>query len=237
MSVGESCDTQVSAVAALDEPTRRRLYDYVVRRPAPVGRDEAASALGLARATAAFHLDRLADEGLLDVVHERRSGRSGPGAGRPAKLYCRAAKPVTVSLPEQRYELAGRLLAAAVQESEQSGQSPRAVLDQHARELGTQLGTAARAANPGETDQPDLLRALETHGFEPRIVESDVVLGNCPFHTLAREHTDLVCGMNLGLLRGLLDGLATTAFTARLDPAPGLCCVRLTATGSTQTGD
>lgn len=236
MGVGETRDERVSAVAALDEPTRRQLYDYVVRQPSPVSRDDAAVALQLPRATAAFHLDRLAAEGLLDVVYERRTGRSGPGAGRPAKLYHRSRQPIAVNLPERQYELAGQLLAAAVQESERSGRSPRTVLDQQARELGRQLGAAARAANPTEDGRPAVLHALEVHGFEPRATETDVVLGNCPFHSLAKEHTELVCGMNLCLLSGLLDGLATATFVARLDPAPDLCCVRLTPADITKTG-
>src|SRR5947199_10787376 len=108
---------QVAAVAALDEPTRRRLYDHVVRQPAPVSRDEVVAALQIPRATVAFHLDKLVSEQLLDVTYERRTGRGGPGAGRPTKLYRRSERQVAVSLPERRYELAGRLLAAAIEES------------------------------------------------------------------------------------------------------------------------
>lgn len=219
--MAESWEAHVSAVAALDEPTRRRLYEYVVRQPSAVSRDDAAAALELPRTTAAFHLDRLVSEGLLDVIHERRTGRSGPGAGRPSKLYHRSQVQIGVSLPDRRYELAGRLLAAAVQEADASGESPRTVLDRRAHELGNQLGEAARTRADG------VLRTLEAYGFEPRTVDTEIVLGNCPFHSLAQENTQLVCGMNLRLLEGLLDGLATTEFTARLDPAPGHCCVRL----------
>ncbi|MFE9650290.1 helix-turn-helix transcriptional regulator [Streptomyces sp. NPDC006365] len=208
----------VSAVAALDEPTRRRLYDHVVRQPAPVSRDEAAEALGLARQTAAFHLDRLADESLLDVVYERRSGRTGPGAGRPAKLYKRSGKQVTVSLPERHYELAGRLLARALEESETTGEPVRAALHRKAHELGTQL------TGPGRTD---VFTMLEESGFEPRHEGDAIVLGNCPFHALAREHTQTVCGMNLHLLRGVLEGVAESSLQACLAPSPGHCCVRL----------
>ncbi|MFE7393985.1 helix-turn-helix transcriptional regulator [Streptomyces sp. NPDC057582] len=208
----------VSAVAALDEPTRRRLYDHVVRQPGPVSRDEAAEALGLARQTAAFHLDRLADESLLDVVYERRSGRTGPGAGRPAKLYKRSSKQVTVSLPERHYELAGRLLAQALEESEATGEPVRSVLHRKAHELGTQL------AGPG---QADVFAVLEENGFEPRGDGDAIVLGNCPFHALAREHTQTVCGMNLHLLRGVLKGLDESGLQACLAPRPGHCCVRL----------
>lgn len=210
--------TDVAAVAALDEPTRRRLYDHVVRQPGPVSRDEAAQALGLARQTAAFHLDRLADAALLDVVYERRSGRTGPGAGRPAKLYRRSARQVAVSLPERHYELAGRLLAQALEESEATGEPARTVLHRSARRLGAQLAA-------GRTARLDDL--LERYGFEPRRDGDAITLENCPFHALARQHTETVCGMNLHLLSGLLEGLHESSLQAQPDPRPGHCCVRL----------
>ena len=227
----ESQEAQISAVAALAEPTRRRLYDYAVLQPEPVSRDDAAAALKLPRATAAFHLDRLADEGLLNVVYQRRTGRRGPGAGRPAKLYQRSNKHVAVSLPQRRYDLAGQLLAAALTEAEHSGDPPRATLDQRAYQLGEELGEAARSAAGDRDTRDTALQVLEAHGFEPRleggIEGGDVTLANCPFHTLAQDYTELVCGMNLCLLDGLLDGLAPTGLTAHLDPAPPHCCVRL----------
>ncbi|MFG2873790.1 helix-turn-helix transcriptional regulator [Streptomyces sp. NPDC048337] len=211
-------DSNAAAVAALGEPTRRRLYEHVARQAEPVSRDEAAAALGLARQTAAFHLDRLADEALLDVVYERRTGRTGPGAGRPSKLYRRSEREIAVSLPERRYELAGRLLAQAVEESEASGEPVRAALHRKAEELGEQLG---RDASQG------IIEALEHHGFEPRREGDAIVLANCPFHALARQHTRTVCGMNLHLLRGVLAGLGDEHFEARLAAEPGRCCVRL----------
>jgi predicted ArsR family transcriptional regulator len=218
---------QVSAVAALAEPTRRRLYDHVVRQTAPVSRDDAAAATDVPRATVAFHLDKLVDEGLLDVVFERRTGRSGPGAGRPSKLYRRAACDVTVSLPERRYDLAGGLLAAAMEEAQSSGDAPRAVLARKAFDRGRALGRAARDADADGTGKDVVLHALEQQGFEPRADDEAVTLANCPFHALATEHTELVCGMNLQLLGGLLDGAGATDLTARLQPSPGRCCVRL----------
>jgi predicted ArsR family transcriptional regulator len=215
----------VAAVAALAEPTRRRIYEFVVRAPAPVGRDDVASAVELPRATAAFHLDRLVADGLLGVHYERRSGRTGPGAGRPAKLYRRSEASVEVSLPERRYSLAGELLAAAVADAERSGERPRAALERRARARGRELGDAARASGAGGEEV--VLRALETEGFEPRAEGHEVVLANCPFHALAREHTELVCGMNLQLLEGLLEGVPDAGLRARLRPEPGTCCVRL----------
>lgn len=212
----------ISAVAALDEPTRRRLYDYVVRARGPVSRDEACAAVGVSRPTAAFHLDRLADEGLLDVDHRRLSGRAGPGAGRPSKLYVRAARQVEVSLPQRRYELAGELLAGAVEEAEADGQPIHEAVSRRAHEMGCRMGRA--------DDSQDPVSALDHNGFEPRDEDGVVRLGNCPFHNLAQQHPDLVCGMNLHLLQGLLEGLQCQTLTAALAPSAGNCCVVLERT-------
>ncbi|GAB2651456.1 helix-turn-helix transcriptional regulator [Kribbella swartbergensis] len=229
-----SREARIVAVAALEEPTRRRLYDHVVRQAGPVTRDEAAASLGVPRSTAAFHLDRLADEGLLEVVFERRTGRSGPGAGRPSKLYRRSSRHVGVSLPEHRYDLAGSLLATAIEDAETSGESPRAALERRARQVGAELAAAATVtgATPETDSRATVMHLLEEHGFEPRAEANAIVLGNCPFHALAQQHTDLVCEMNLCLLEGLLAGLGSTHLTAHLKPHPGRCCVRLEADAS-----
>ncbi|VVJ18754.1 Uncharacterised protein [Amycolatopsis camponoti] len=207
----------LAAVAALDEPTRRRLYEYVVRRPEPVSRDDVASALAVPRATVAFHLDRLVEERLLVVEYERRSGRTGPGAGRPAKLYRRSDRQVSVSVPERHYELAGELLASAVEEADATGGPAREILARRAREHGAEV--AAGAA--------DVVATLEEHGFEPRVEGDGVLLGNCPFQRLARSHPRLVCEMSLGLVEGMLAGAGEHRLRAGLDPRPGSCCVRL----------
>jgi predicted ArsR family transcriptional regulator len=225
--VDEAWTSRISAIAALDEPTRRRLYEFVVGQAAPVSRDEAADAVGVPRNTVAFHLDKLAAEGLLDVVYERRTGRSGPGAGRPSKLYRRSPDHIAVSLPERRYELAARLLADAFDEAESTAESPRAALQRRARELGKQFAETGPATRTGDDD---VARALRAFGFEPRTSDQDtdtIVLVNCPFHSLAQQHTELICGMNLSLVNGFLDGLSGTGLTARLAPEPGHCCVRL----------
>ncbi len=208
----------VAAVAALDEPTRRRLYDFVVRQTAPISKDEASTAVSVPRTTAAFHLDKLVEMGLLDVVHERRSGRTGPGAGRPAKLYRRSGSEIAVSLPDRRYEAASHLLTDALLEAQTTGEPPREILNRRAYEWGADLAESAAEG---------VVEALESLGFEPRQDGGSILLGNCPFHSLAQRHTELVCGMNLCLISGLLDGIKTTGHIARLDPAPGHCCVRL----------
>ncbi|MEU0089375.1 helix-turn-helix domain-containing protein [Kribbella sp. NPDC006257] len=208
----------VQAIAALEEPTRRQLYELVTRSPSAVSKDEAAAALAIPRTTAAFHLDKLVDGGLLSVVYERRCGRSGPGAGRPAKLYRRSDLQVEISLPERTYDVAALLLAAALADAESSGESPAKALARHATDHGRSLG---------ESSEGDLLQVLNRQGFEPHEDGPDILLGNCPFHVLAKEYSALVCGMNQQLLAGVLDGVGDEEREAVISPSPGHCCVRI----------
>lgn len=221
----------ISRVAALDEPTRRLLYDYVCRAGRPVGRDEASAGLGISRPTAAFHLDRLAQDGLLDVVRQRLTGRTGPGAGRPAKLYLRPDREVAVSLPARDYELAAHVLASAVEEAESRGERVAGVLADVARRAGRRLAQTANTDTDTDSAHQDELGdpvpLLERCGFEPHAEEAGISLRNCPFHVLAQRHTDLVCAMAHHLIEGLLDGLGETPWQAQLQPEPGRCCVVL----------
>lgn len=223
-------DASVEGIAALGEPLRRALYRYVTRQPHPVGRDEAAGALVVPRHVAKFHLDRLEEDGLLDVEFRRPAGRSGPGAGRPSKFYKRASRELAVSLPGRRYDLAGRIMAKAITDAEQGRMPVADALQVAARMAGRTLGDEAAArSGPGSTG--DVLTTVEDviddYGYEPRHEGDRVILANCPFHSLAQEYTDLVCGMNLDLFRGMLESLETDEIEARLEPAPNRCCVTL----------
>jgi predicted ArsR family transcriptional regulator len=213
--------TDLASLSSLDDPVRRRLYEVVRERTEPVGRDEAAAAAGVGRALAVYHLDKLVEAGLLTASYQRPPGRSGPGAGRPAKLYMRSDREFAVTVPPREYELAARLLVQAV-EADPTGRS-RAVLLEAARRLGAELAGAAGAAG-------GLEGALAGHGYEPRRGEDGVIrLRNCPFHQLAEHHRDVVCGMNLGLIEGILAGLGAEGLRAVLDPQPGHCCVAIGA--------
>ena len=221
---------RVTGVAALAEEVRRDLYLYVVAEPEPVSRDKAAAGVGVPRHTAKFHLDRLVADGLLETEFRRLSGRQGPGAGRPAKLYRRSPGEVTVSLPERHYDLAGRLLAAAIEDSSRDGTPVVAALQSGAQSFGSGLGAEARAraGDPvtAAAAQSAACDVLAEHGYEPRLADGSITLQNCPFHQLAQEHTDLVCGMNLDLIGGLAAAL-DHHLTPRLEPADGRCCVVL----------
>lgn len=213
-------DEAVTAVAALGDPVRRRLYRFVGTQDHAVSREEAAAAAGISRSAAAFHLDRLVDDGLLATEFRRLTGRQGPGAGRPAKLYRRAAEEITVSLPPRRYERAAGLLAAAVSEAARSGEPVGAVLDRLARAHGAALAATA-------PDTEGLIDLLAAEGYEPRPGDDEVVLVNCPFHVLVTDHPELVCRMNLAVLEGFTAAVPDAGLTARLQPADGACCVRL----------
>lgn len=214
-----------SAIGALADPVRRGLYEFVVAQPEAIGRDAAARGAGVALHTARFHLDRLVEEGLLTVDQRRLSGRSGPGAGRPAKVYSRPAGEVSVSLPERSYDLLGSVLAAAVERSLRGEALPEALAGE-ARDRGRAVGTAY----VGDGDVDELGRAegaLGEQGFEPAREGAEVSLRNCPFDVLAREHTELVCGLNLDFVGGVVEGLGCRSVDVRLDPAPDRCCVRV----------
>ena len=226
---------QVSGVGALAEPARRVLYLYVVAQPEPVSRDQAAAGTGLPRHTAKFHLDKLVADGLLDTEYRRLSGRRGPGAGRPTKLYRRSSRQVAVTLPPRHYDLAGQILARAVEDAARDGVPVLQAVQRAAVDAGHRLGAAQRprdegsaAALHGAAALDDVAAMLDGHGYEPRIQGDRVVLANCPFHALAREHTALVCGMNLHLITALLDELGRRDVQTGLDPAPQRCCVTLT---------
>jgi predicted ArsR family transcriptional regulator len=222
---------QVSGVSALAEPARRALYLFVVAQAEAVSRDQAAAGAGLARHTAKFHLDKLVDEGLLDTEYRRLSGRRGPGAGRPAKLYRRSDRQVAVTLPPRQYDIAAQILASAIDGAARDGGPVLEAVQRAAAEAGARLGAEQepRGGEPGGGPFDDLSSVLAGYGYEPRAQGGVVELANCPFHALAREHTALVCQMNLHLITAMLAELGHPDVQARLDPAPGRCCVSLSA--------
>ncbi len=248
-------DPRLAAICGLDDPVRRRLYDYVAGRREPASRDDAAAAAGVGRPLAAYHLDRLVGLGLLTADYRRAAGRRGPGAGRPAKVYARSDREFVVTVPPREYELAARLLAQAV-EADPSG-AALAGLGRAARELGAGLARASlapatrgpatlgppslgppsltgasvtQAGPPGATAAEAELQAmgaaLAAHGFEPAAdQDGNLRLRNCPFHQLATRHPDVVCAMNLALLEGVAEGIGAAALHPVLEPGQDRCCV------------
>lgn len=220
----------VTGVGALSDPTRRALYLHVVEQADAVTREQAATVCGVAVHTAKFHLDRLVEAGLLAVDQRRAPGRTGPGAGRPAKVYRRSTREVSVSLPERSYDLAAHLLARAVEDTMATGSAVDVAVRAAARQHGVEVGGAASRTRPDRGDElARVAPVLAAQGYEPVEGPDGLRLRNCPFDQLVDEHLDLVCGMNEALVGGVLEGLSCSSLHAVLQPAPDLCCVRVRA--------
>jgi predicted ArsR family transcriptional regulator len=215
----------LAALSGLDDPVRSQLYEFVSGSTEPVARDEAAAAARIGRALAAYHLDKLVGLGLLTASYQRPPGRTGRGAGRPAKVYIRSEREFTITVPPREYELAARLLAQAA-ESDSGGKS-RAALQAAARQHGAELGKQHRVGYAGQgIAEQGMQAALRARGFEPCLDQTGTIwLRNCPFHQVAVRHPDLICGMNLALIEGLAAGLGAGGLRPALDPGPERCCV------------
>ncbi len=215
-------------LAVLAEPIRRRLYLHVAEQPEPVSRDDAAAAVSISRSLAAFHLDRLVESGLLAAEYRRLGGRTGPGAGRPSKLYRSASREVRAVVPARRYEVAAELFAQALDDPAAGSDG----LTEAAGGYGKALGQEARRRAGPRAGARRRIQALESvlrdAGYVPAVREGELRMLNCPFHELAQRHRQLTCGMNLALLRGMLAGANLPAERARLDQRPGMCCVAIT---------
>lgn len=198
------------AVGTLADPTRRKIHDFVRGAGRPVSRDEVAAEMGMARQTAAYHLDRLADEGLVDVEFVRLSGRTGPGAGRPAKTYLPSGRDLEVTVPPRRYLLAARILLDAIKAGGVALGDMRAA----ARRVGAGIGAEG------------LDTALLETGYEPVTEEGEVRFRNCPFHALVDEDRSTTCVLNLALVEGMVEGSGDSRRPC-LEPEDGYCCVRL----------
>ncbi|MGV9307237.1 helix-turn-helix transcriptional regulator [Nonomuraea sp. NPDC003727] len=206
--------SDLEALSQLSDPVRRGLYAYVAARGGEVGRGEAAEAVGVSRTLAAHHLDKLVEAGLLEAGF-RPQERKGPGSGRPAKVYRRAAAELAVSLPPRDYGSLASVLADVVELLGGEEQAERA-----ARAAGRRI-----AAGGG-----DVVETMGERGYEPYVEDGVVRQRNCPFHALAQDYPLLVCSMNLALCQGLLEGLGEDSGRAALDPRPGECCVTLSKT-------
>jgi len=226
------------AMQLLAEPTRRALLQTCRRAGSPLTREELATAVGISRRLAAFHLDLLAEAGLLTVDYARPPGRSGPGAGRPAKRYAAADVDLELSVPPRHYDVAARVmargLAIATERKTDALETTFDVAHEEGERIGKLRRTRGRMSAGATTDAAmDVLTDL---GYEPhRESDTCVQLCNCPFDSVVEVATDVVCGLNERFVAGVLDGLGGHRnVRAELDPAPDRCCVVLRSGGRTR---
>lgn len=225
----------LTAVAALCDPFRRRLYRLIRRSRVPVNREQAAASVGISRKLAAFHLDKLVEVGLLRATHEPVG--QVRKVGRTPKIYRPTQAVVRISIPENQHDLLAEILLDAVI-NQRPDESARQAALRLATQRGEDLGSAERTrVRPGRLGAERALTltedVLSRHGFEPaRDDLTTLRLRNCPFHPLAAKEPELVCAISHAFLSGFLHGLQATTVQAVLAPHPPECCVAFCA-GST----
>ncbi|WP_156642086.1 helix-turn-helix transcriptional regulator [Arthrobacter sp. B6] len=209
---------RLAAVASLGDEKSRQLFELITSSEDAVGRDEAALAVGLPRSTASFHLDRLVKDGLLAVEFHKPAGKTGPGSGRPAKMYRTAEHEIGVFVPDRNYDLAGELLAAAIEHSSAVGTPVHEALMVTSHEAGRMAAAGNRT----------LEAFLATVGYQPEPDGSGgLTLANCPFHRLADKHPATVCAMNGAFLRGAASACGDSEQRVQRNDTPGQCCARI----------
>ncbi|RMI31335.1 helix-turn-helix transcriptional regulator [Nocardia stercoris] len=222
-------DAAISAVAALGNELRRGMYRFARRLARPMTRDEVAEYAGISLELAAFHLDRLVEAGLLQARYEHVGLRP---VGPASRVYEPTDTEVQVSLPERRHDLLARILMQAVL-TESGDENARDATVRVAADEGIRTGRELREQL--HTDRVGAERALsivantlDQQGFEPAKTDDTCLrLRNCPFHPLATQAPELVCGLNYAYVAGLVHGLDADAIHAELVPVPGECCVEI----------
>lgn len=230
-------ESNTSLLAVLDDDLRRRIFLFVRAQGLPVSREAVATEVGISRKLAAFHLDKLTEKGLLTHHYARPAGKGGPGAGRPAKVYEPSPMTIEISVPQRQYELAGRLLLDGVA-NQTDGISARETTNAAALAQGAELGTRSATGRGLRRPGPERTLAaaeeiLGEQGFEPfRETPKVVALRNCPFHRLAEQSPEVVCGMNRSFIEGIVRGLGNETVHVVLEPEEGHCCVKLRSPGA-----
>ncbi|MDQ1467964.1 MAG: hypothetical protein QOH10_2379 [Actinomycetota bacterium] len=198
----------VAAVtSAFGDPTRRDIYVLVRAHPAGLRAAEVALEFSLHPNVARHHLEKLASGGYLLVELSRNES-----AGRPSKIYRAAALDTHLNFPPRRDDLLGTLLARALE------RLPRDEAKVLAEEVGYEygLGLASRM-EPGDGHRSvkaavaSVADALTAHGFaahtEARGGSLTLVSEHCPFGEAAQRYPHVLCAVDTGMVRGMLEGL------------------------------
>lgn len=199
----------MDALDVIGDPGMRQTLLHVRGRRDPTSIREVAAATGVHRNVARRRLERLAAAGLLTTGFARPPGRTGPGAGRPSKVYSPAPETTAIEFPARHYaQLVGLLLDAV----------PGHALS----ELGTRFGTSLAATagvEPSAEARVGLERlcdAIGAIGFQARLVRvedgcAEIVTPTCPLRPLVVAEPaagELDRGLWRGLVASAIDELA-----------------------------
>lgn len=225
--------------------SRAALLAHLRAHGAAMSVAELAAEVGLHANTVRAHLDVLTREGKVERTTERRASR-----GRPRELYSATGAPereesfaqLAAVLAAQLEHLGGRspAIEAGKRWAQWEGLGASKPKDSRGEPIGgtTEPSSAssdvpgdAGAAGPVSAPVQEVTAVLRRTGFAPELAaDGTILLRNCPFLEVAREHTDVVCGAHLGLIQGTLDRVSPGT-GAELIPfaVPGACVTRLMA--------
>lgn len=197
--------------SALGDPTRRAIFIAVRESAEPMTSATVAELFGLHPNVARHHLDKLAGDGYLQVSRRRPSGRTGPGAGRPAKCYEATSKAIDLTFPTKRPDLLIELLVRLVDRVAPAGIA--AVAEEVGRHYGREL--AGEIGSPGDDGYESAVKAVAQAmsglGFDialdPLGDPGRLLTSHCPFGAAAVGFPDVVCSLDRGLVGGLFEGL------------------------------
>jgi predicted ArsR family transcriptional regulator len=198
-------------LAAVGDPELREALLYARGQARPVTADELAGAKGVHRNVARSRLERLVEAGLLAPGYERRTGRAGPGAGRPAKTYAVVPQLESIEFPANHFESLAAMLVEAL-----GADGGPARLREIGAEFGHELGRAAglRPVKKVEVGFERLCEAVRSLGYQASVESVDkdgavIASPTCPLRPLVRARPEAV-----ELDRGMWSGLAGCALAA-----------------------
>jgi predicted ArsR family transcriptional regulator len=207
LSPDEFAAAVVAVTSAFGDPTRRDIYLFVRAAPQGVKAAEVAEHFALHPNVARHHLEKLAAGGYLDVELARHES-----AGRPSKRYRVGASDMHLSFPPRRDDLLATLLARALE------RLPTDEARALAEDVGYEYGRAIAARmEPSEGHRSvkaavaSVADALTAHGFaahaEARGNALTLVAEHCPFGDAARQYPHVLCAVDTGMVKGMLEGL------------------------------
>lgn len=195
-------------LAAIGDPELRDALLFARSRARAVTADELAEEKGLHRNVARSRLERLVEAGLLAVGYERRTGRTGPGAGRPAKTYSVVPQLESIEFPADQNESLAELLVDALRA--RGGKEP---LREVGVNFGRELARSAklRPVKSIETGFERVCAAVRRLGYQASLEHADdkgavIATPTCPLRPLVRARPEAV-----GIDRGMWAGLASCA--------------------------
>ncbi len=195
--------------SALGDPTRRGVYIAVRQAPNGLTASTVSELFGIHSNVARHHLDRLAEDGYVEVTTRRAEGKAGPGAGRPAKWYTATSKVIDVHFPARQPDLLSDLLLKVLEQVAPDNVS------EVARDVGRAYGRNL-AAEIGVPDDPGFEGAVRAvvgamtgvgFGISADVDSSRLLTNHCPFGETAVSHPEVVCALDQGLVVGLMESI------------------------------